>query len=200
MRILLFLKCIAGLDFTRRNFGKNSLLNSLINKEKNNENGRSIYLYGNIDTDVCIKLSAKLRSFEETKDPIHLHIQSFGGELLPTFNVIDTIDKLYSPVYSYVEGYCASAASLLSVCCKKRFMNKHSLLLIHQLSGNTEGTYNYMKQDMTNFDIYMNFAKEIYIENSKLNNETLNDLLKYDNKWLNSTECLKYGLIDSILL
>ena len=56
-----------------------------------------------------------------------------------------------------------------------------------------------MKQDMENFDIYMDFTKEIYTKNSKLNMTGLNDLLQYDNKWLNATECLEYGLVDDIL-
>ena len=56
-----------------------------------------------------------------------------------------------------------------------------------------------MKQEMDNMDIYMEFAREIYLKHTKLNNDLLSDILKYDNKWMNSTLCLEYGLVDKIL-
>ena len=162
-------------------------------------NLRSIYFYGDVTVETCAMLTRTLCDIDQTEEPIHLHIQSFGGELLPTFNVIDTIERLKSPVYSYVEGYAASAATLISVCCDKRYMGQRSLMLIHQLSGTSEGTYGFMKQEMDNMNIYMDFAKQIYLSHSKLNNESLSNILLFDNKWLNSSMCLEYGLVDEIL-
>ena len=88
---------------------------------------RTIILYGDIDRDSCFYLTQAINNLQDSNEPIKLHIQSLGGELLPTFNVIDTIEKSKAPVYSYIEGYAASAASLISVACHKKFMNKHFL-------------------------------------------------------------------------
>tara|TARA_Y100000389_G_scaffold201835_1_gene245510 strand:+ start:9394 stop:10095 length:702 start_codon:yes stop_codon:yes gene_type:complete len=164
-----------------------------------NTNNRDIFFYGDVTEESCFYITKSLRSFENSKKPINLHIQSLGGELLPTFNVIDTIQNIQSPVHSYIEGYAASAASLISVCCNKRFMNRHSLMLIHQLSGMSQGTYSDMKEEMDNMNIYMKFAKDIYLEHSLLTKEVLNNILKYDNKWLDSSFCLQAGLVDEIL-
>ena len=125
---------------------------------------RSIVMYGDIDRDSCFYITQSIRNLQDSTEPIHLHIQSLGGELLPTFNVVDTIEKSKAPVYSYIEGYAASAATLISVACHKKFMNKHSLMLIHQLSGMSEGTYSDMKEEMTNMNIYMAFARDIYFK------------------------------------
>tara|TARA_B100001094_G_scaffold30888_3_gene25725 strand:+ start:3690 stop:4370 length:681 start_codon:yes stop_codon:yes gene_type:complete len=162
---------------------------------------RNIYFYGDVSVESCAFLSRRLVELEEVNKikPINIYIQSFGGDLLATFNVIDTIERIKCPIYSYVDGYAASAATLISVSCNKRFMGKRSLMLIHQLSGGSEGTYGYMKQEMDNMDIYMEFAREIYLKHTKLNNNLLSDILKYDNKWMNSTLCLEYGLVDKIL-
>ncbi len=162
---------------------------------------RNVYFYGDVSVESCALLSRRLVELEKQNkiEPINIYIQSFGGDLLATFNVIDTIERIKCPIYSYVDGYAASAATLISVSCNKRFMGKRSLMLIHQLSGGSEGTYGYMKQEMDNMDIYMEFAREIYLKHTKLNNDLLSDILKYDNKWMNSTLCLEYGLIDKIL-
>ena len=162
---------------------------------------RNIYFYGDVSVESCALLSRRLVELEKQNKlaPINIHIQSFGGDLLATFNVIDTIERIKCPTYSYVDGYAASAATLISVSCNKRFMGKRSLMLIHQLSGGSEGTYGYMKQEMNNMDIYMEFARDIYLKHTKLNNDLLSDILKYDNKWMNSTLCLEYGLVDKIL-
>ena len=162
---------------------------------------RNVYFYGDVSVESCALLSRRLVELEKLNKiaPINIYIQSFGGDLLATFNVIDTIERIKCPTYSYVDGYAASAATLISVSCNKRFMGKRSLMLIHQLSGGSEGTYGYMKQEMDNMDIYMEFAREIYLKHTKLNNDLLSDILKYDNKWINSTLCLEYGLVDKIL-
>ena len=162
---------------------------------------RNVYFYGDVSVESCALLSRRLVELEKLNkiEPINIYIQSFGGDLLATFNVIDTIERIKCPIYSYVDGYAASAATLISVSCNKRFMGKRSLMLIHQLSGGSEGTYGYMKQEMDNMDIYMEFAREIYLKHTKLNNDLLSDILKYDNKWMNSTLCLEYGLVDKIL-
>lgn len=162
---------------------------------------RNVYFYGDVSVESCALLSRRLVKLEKQNkiEPINIYIQSFGGDLLATFNVIDTIERIKCPTNSYVDGYAASAATLISVSCTKRFMGKRSLMLIHQLSGGSEGTYGYMKQEMDNMDIYMEFAREIYLKHTKLNNDLLSDILKYDNKWMNSTLCLEYGLVDKIL-
>ena len=59
-------------------------------------------------------------------------MQSMGGELMPTFYVCDTIKNLETPVHVYIDGYVASAASAIAVCGDKRYMTKHSSMLIHQ--------------------------------------------------------------------
>ena len=47
-----------------------------------------------------------------------------------TFYITDLIEKMETPVNTYVDGYAASAASLISVVGKKRYMTQNSLMLI----------------------------------------------------------------------
>ena len=88
---------------------------------------------------------------------------------MPTFNVVDIIERSPTPIYTYIDGYAASAATLISIAGHKRFMGKHSLMLLHELSGGNEGTYKDLKEGIMNMNTFMDFAKEIYVDNSNIN-------------------------------
>ena len=169
----------------------------------------TLLFYGPVTEDTCLQLSTALRELDKqagiqkVKYPgiepcITLHIQSGGGALMPTFYVCDTIKRIHTPIHVYIDGYAASAASLISVCGDKRYMTKHSALLIHQLSGSSSGKFNELKNEMTNFNFFMNNVRDIYLNNTKLDKNTLEDLLLSD-IWLDANTCLNYGLIDEII-
>lgn len=169
----------------------------------------SLYFYSIIDEQSSLELEKKLialdnrnqkllKSHNIDNGPIHLHIQSLGGSLLHTLYLIDLIKGMKTPVYTYVDGFAASAGTLLSVVGKKRFMSKHSLMLIHQLSGGASGKYSELKDEEQNVDMFMDMIVNTYLEHTKFNEVVLNNILKHD-WWLNSEQCLKHGLVDEIL-
>ena len=68
-----------------------------------------------------------------TYNPIFLHINSGGGCLFSCMSIIDTIKKCKVPVYTIGEGQIASAASIMLLSGKKRFMTENSLFLFMNL-------------------------------------------------------------------
>ena len=130
--------------------------------------------------------------------PIHLHIQSQGGSLYHTLYIMDLIENMKTPVYTYVDGFAASAATLISVVGKKRYMTKNSLMLIHQLSGADSGKFYELQDQMSNMQILMNTINKIYLNKTKIDQETLLKLLQKD-LWLDAKTCLAYGLVDEII-
>ena len=171
--------------------------------------GNNIYFTGPVSTESCkmlseslIKLNDKMVKFKTINGPgdekINLHIQSPGGSIMNTFYIVDLIDGLETDVHTYVDGYAASAASLISVSGKKRFMTKNSLMLIHQLSSGKEGKLDELDDEMKNLNLFMKMAKDIYISKTKINPEKLNSMLRHD-IWLTSDECKNLGLIDEII-
>lgn len=164
----------------------------------------AIYFYSPLTEESALDLEKKLISLnnrnlkEGTKNPIHLHIQSFGGSLFHTLYLVDLIKNLEIPVYTYVDGFAASAGTLLSVSGKKRFITKNSIMLIHQLSSGVQGKFSEIQDEFHNVETLMNIINDIYLENSKLKIDELRELLRHD-LWLKSKECLKYGLVDEII-
>ncbi len=130
--------------------------------------------------------------------PIEIFINSEGGEVLSAFSAVDRIKSSKVPVHSYIEGFCASAATLLSVCAHKRYIRKNSFMMIHQLSGGIWGAFETIKDETHNMELLMKYIKNIYLEHTKISENDLVEILKHDT-YLSSEECIKYGLVDEIV-
>lgn len=162
----------------------------------------SIYFYSGLNDESVFKLNSNILYLSETLEPgseIDLHIQSGGGSLLPSLSTVDLIRTCDMPVNTFVEGYAASAATLISVVGAKRFMTKNSVMLIHQLKMGTEySKFNEIEDYYSNAETLMEIVRNIYLENTKLDKELLSDLLNKD-LWLNSTFCRVKNLVDIVI-
>ena len=166
-----------------------------------------IYFSGSLDEESCFSLTETLLAHknmaltnQDYPNHINLYIQSPGGSLLPTLAVVDEIKNLGIPVYTYIRGYAASAATLLSVVATRRYMYNHSVMMVHgvKLGEQSVGSLLDVKDLNTNVDVFMNIVKRIYLENTNINEKILEELFFHD-IWINSTLALKYGFIDEIL-
>jgi ATP-dependent protease ClpP protease subunit len=173
-----------------------------------------IYFYAKVNTDRCLDLIKKIRDIDGTlrneridrmlpddypQIPIWLHIQSGGGELFTGLNVADQIATIQTPIYSIVEGVCASAATLLSMACAKRFITRSSFMLVHQLSSWGYGTYEQLQDDLHVMDMMMERLYDFYGSKSSLSKENIKAILRRDS-WFNAEECLENGMVDEILI
>lgn len=152
---------------------------------------------------ILLEMDMKLQNtknlFGDSFDPvIHLRMKTNGGEIYSAISTIDIIPNLKSKVYTYVDGCVASAGTLITLMGAKRYMGKHSNLLIHQLSGEMYGKFSEMEDNMENCVNMMKFIKGFYKQYTKIPMKRLDELLKRD-LWLSSKECLEYGIVDEII-
>lgn len=138
-------------------------------------------------------------SFNLPEPPvIRLYINSDGGEVFGALSVVDKIRNNKIPIHSYVEGLVASASTLISVSCQKRYISKNSIMLIHQVRSWFEGTHENFKDENHNLDVLSDIIKQIYLKNTKFNENDLNEILKRD-IYLSADDAIKYGLADEII-
>lgn len=126
-----------------------------------------------------------------------LHITSYGGCLFSCFRAIDAIMQSLIPIYTIIDGYAASAGTLMAVVGKKRFMAPNSYMLIHQLSAGAVGTFWEIKDEYNNLEMMMNDIYNIYLSHSKLNREELEAYLAHDS-WWKLDKCIECGLVDEV--
>jgi ATP-dependent protease ClpP protease subunit len=167
-----------------------------------------IYFYSEVDRDTIRELIEGLREAEEyclhmkrrmnlKKVPIYLHINSYGGCIFSALNAIDYIEACSVPVYTIIEGSTASAGTLMSVCGKKRFIRPNAHMLIHQLSSECWWKMSELEDEFSNLKAIMTKLKSIYKDHTAIPKKELKRLLKHD-LWLNSEQCLEYGLVDEL--
>ena len=167
-----------------------------------------IYFYADIDRNTISKLNILLREAEEycvittlklhiDIIPIYLHIYSNGGYIHAAFSAIDVINSSKAPVYSIIEGATASAGTLISIVCKKRFIRPYAYMLIHQLSSEIWGKMDAIMDEYKNLTQLMKRVTDIYTKYSSLNSNKINKLLKHD-LWLDAKKSIKYGLADEL--
>jgi ATP-dependent protease ClpP protease subunit len=171
-----------------------------------------IYFYADVDSDRCLALiraireaDAELRSEYLSRGldglpptPIWLHIHSYGGDLFTGFSVADQLTMIKTPIYSIVEGICASAATLISMSCSKRYILPSSFMLIHQLSGLKWGTHEQFKDEMTLQNKAMDRLVEFYGRKSAVSAEEIRNMLTRD-YWMDAETSIKLGFADAIL-
>jgi ATP-dependent protease ClpP protease subunit len=181
-------------------------------KDKNKKIERDanhIYFYSEVNRDSIYELASLINEVEEENKalsfklkiddiPIYLHINSYGGCVFSAFNIIDVIQGCSIPIYSIIEGCAASAATLMSVVCDKKYIRKNAYMLIHQLSSGCWGKMCEIEDEVQNLTDFMDRIKKIYTENTSIPKKELTELLKHD-LWLNSDKCLKYELAEEIM-
>lgn len=130
--------------------------------------------------------------------PIHLHISSEGGEVFAALAAVDKIVNNPVPIHTYCEGVVASAATLLSVVGKKRFICKNSSMLVHQISSGMWGNYQQFKDEVQNLDLLMRTLKGIYCKYTKIKETDLEEMMKHD-LYIEPQMCLELGLVNEII-
>lgn len=167
-----------------------------------------IYFYADVDiqsnltVNKCIRdignqILWRAQTLSQEPGVIYLHINSNGGDLMSGLSIMDSILTSKVPIYTVVDGGAASAATIMSVVGSKRYMHKHSFMLIHQLSSGMWGKHNQLKEEMDNLDLFMKTIKNIYKKYTKFPMKELDKILKQD-IWLDAETCIKYGLVDEI--
>ena len=176
---------------------------SKIRRENNH-----VYFYSEVSRESIFKLNVLLREAERFVNrtsfdlnikniPIYLHINSFGGSLYNAYAAVDTIKNLRVPIYSVIEGCAASAGTIISVVCNKRFIGENAHMLIHQINSSMWGKMSEIEDEYKHLNELMNQLKRLYGQYTKISKKELTELLKHD-IWLSPETCIKYGLVDDI--
>lgn len=167
-----------------------------------------IYFNDDISTDSITALNKELRTMDEKMMvvantfridpiPIYLHLTTNGGDIYSAFSAIDCIKQLNSPVYTVVDGFVASAGTLISVAGKKRYIQPNAYMLLHELRSGFWGKMSEMTEEMENLKKLMTHLIDYYSEHIPISKKSLEKLLTKDSIW-NAKECLSKGVVTEI--
>ena len=167
----------------------------------------NIYVYGDIVTDSCWFWGSEddVVAREFIKDlhahpnvtRINVYINSGGGEVFAAITMAQQLKQHKAEVHTYVEGMCASAATLIAMAGDVRHMSVSGLFMIHLPSGRFTGN----RMDLDKGKEVLSKVEEVikltYQEKVNLSDEKLTEMLEHET-WLTAEEALQYNFITDI--
>lgn len=169
--------------------------------------GNKIYFYSIIDTYSIFLLNKEIdevvndiksNNVYDSYPHIKLFVHTNGGNLYAGLSGMEHIRTCEFDIHAYVDGFVASAGTLLILGAKKRIMYKYSDVLIHQLSTGFWGKYEEMVEEAKNCKKLMKMMKDIYKTYTVIPDEILDTLMTKEIN-LNSKKCLKYKIVDIVV-
>lgn len=166
---------------------------------------RAVFFTGEVEPNMCNIMVAQLLFLEaeNPSSPIHMYINSPGGDVYQGMSVYDVMQYIKCPVATYVMGYACSMGSFIAQAGEPgmRYALPNSTIMIHQPSTSI-GTSKIsdFKIDYHEGERIKDMMTKLYVKhNSKgVTYEKFVELLDRD-KWLTAENALELGLIDKIV-
>ena len=137
---------------------------------------------------------------EDPNAPIHVYINSPGGSVVDGLAIVDTMNLISCPVYTYCVGQCASMGSIFLVSGEKghRYALPNSRIMIHQVSGGSQGTYEDMKRSINEAGRLNELLANVLANGT---GKSLKEVKKDMDRdyFMSADEALKYGIVDKVL-
>jgi ATP-dependent Clp protease, protease subunit len=164
------------------------------------QGSNTIHFYDEIDRGSVFELKKIVTSIIQDRFPteINIIINSMGGMGTGFY---DYLKACPLPIFTYIEGYCCSAATLLFLAGKERYISPTSLLMIHSFSSGpkdewvNEGGASDFNDKMKKHNQFL--VETIYKKETKLPKEIIS-AIPYKEIWLTPSECVKYKIANGI--
>lgn len=157
-----------------------------------------VYFYDEVTKESVLHLVNVLLTLREkyTKK-IWLFIHSEGGDLHAGMSAMDHIANLGIEVRTVIDGFVASAATLMFLAGTKRYTMPNANLLIHQLSTEFWGKFQDLQDEMANSESLMNTIKSVYKKHTSIPSKQIKSLLKRE-MYLSAEKCIEYNIAHAV--
>ena len=191
---------------------RNSLIPMVIDNNSSHERAfdiyslllkeRIIFLNGPINQEASSIIIAQLLYLNSCNpdQPIHLYIQSPGGEVYAGMGIHDAMQMLSAPIHTYAVGMTGSMGTFLLSAGEpgKRFALTHATIHMHPTGGGSRGYTEDVRiatqeQERLQAQIFHLMGKYTNHDWQEIENYFLRD------KYLNAHEAKTFGLIDEVM-
>jgi ATP-dependent Clp protease protease subunit len=136
----------------------------------------------------------------DSQEPIHIYISSPGGSVMSGLAILDTMNLISSPVYTYAMGLVASMAAVLFTCGEKghRYMLPNAEVMIHQPLGGYSGQASDIEIHTNHI---LNLKRRLYAILSKATGKSVKVIEKESDRdnYMEAKAAIAFGLADEIL-
>lgn len=129
---------------------------------------------------------------------INIYINSWGGDVKEAYAICSQLQRHPAYKTAYIDGFAASAASLIPMVCQKVIMPSNTMMMIHRIASYFYGNADEMRKEADVLDTMMEANINLYMNRCNIAKDELKSMI--DNEtWLTATQCLDLGLCDEII-
>ena len=143
-----------------------------------------------------------LESRMDSRKPIVIYIDSYGGSADSLAKMIETIDEIPNTVVTVCMGKAMSSGAILLSHGDVRFCGKHSRVMVHETSSGTAGDVHDMHADVQETKRLNNYFIGLLAKNCGFKDyEELRGLIKNKDGrdlYMDAKAALDFGIVDAI--
>lgn len=164
---------------------------------------RKIFLEGEINSSVACEFVKKVMHLnkEDSRSPIHVFVNSPGGEITSGLLIYDVIQQSIAPIRLYCIGKAYSMAAVLFASgMHGRYMLPHSELMIHEplLGNKVNGNISTIKSISDTLLETRQMINRILAKHTKKSEEEIENATGFDH-YFSAQESIDFGLADSVV-
>lgn len=164
---------------------------------------RRIFLHGEINSQMANDIVAMLLHLQsESAEPIHLYINSGGGEVNAGLYIYDVIQSLTVPVYMYCTGIAASMAAVILAGGQpgRRFILPHSKTMIHEplIAGGVGGSATSIHNISESILETKRITNGILAKHTGKTRNAIDKATSFDN-YMNAEKTVEFGICDKVV-
>lgn len=164
---------------------------------------RKILLTGEIGLSLAKDITRELLYVAlKSQEPIHVILNSVGGEVYAGLLIFNTIRDLVSQgidITVEARGLAASMGAIILQAGSKRIARKATRFLIHEVSAWSWGKVSEMEERVEEIRKVNNLMRDIIAERSGKSKEEIDKLWTKKEVWYSAEEAKDFGLIDEVI-
>ncbi|GGD05364.1 head maturation protease, ClpP-related [Pontibacillus salipaludis] len=182
-----------------RNFWNIRPSSKIQNVSNEDENSKTIYIYGAIGGMFSNNSSESVRrQLNQTNaETIHVRINSGGGSVFEGVAICNLLRSHQAKIIGYIDGLAGSAASIVAMGCDELNMPSNTMMMVHQATTIEMGTADAFRKTAGALDKINKAVTNSYTKRFVGSEGELKELID-DETWLNADEAKSFGFIDNI--
>ena len=141
-----------------------------------------------------------LRDLKGVKE-IEVRITSLGGDVDQALQIHDALQDHPAKVITIINGFCASAATIIALSGDVRRISRNAVYLIHKCSSYVLGNQHDLEMELESQKTVNEVLLDMYRAVNKKTEQELLDLFEYDNghgKWITAQEVVDFGFCTEV--
>lgn len=161
---------------------------------------RVIHLNSPVNASAADRIIHEMKVLDELNpgEPIHLMINSPGGDVYEGLRIYNTMMTLQSPTHTVCNGMAASMAAVLTIAGEERSAMPGCRIMIHEASAGTRGKTSDMAYDLQHFKNVEASLFKIIAEHSGLDIDDVKKIGKAE-VFYDPQQSARLGFVDEVV-